>query len=265
MQVMRLEKLVKLLEDQQDRAQAQRTRLEHRIAQLEVSLREKNKNSNRYVIMNKYNSRIPPLSTVDDRPSRAFSCESMLLEASTPTFHLVDPLHSEKRSGSWRHRYRHISSSKTPDLASRLFDVSQCNKLAKFYISDLYQTTSDKEETFVCEQCRREANVVFRDNMVRCVRERNHRRPIRQSLYGWLMGSSALEAFGEPTSNLNKCNNGLSSSEEDANCFFRIVKPYVVRNDEQNRSRRPRCRRGPQYYQHRCRFSKRSLYGTSPP
>ncbi|XP_018361180.1 PREDICTED: synaptonemal complex protein 1-like [Trachymyrmex cornetzi] len=48
MQVMRLEKLVKLLEDQQDRAQAQRTRLEHRIAQLEVSLREKTKNdSNR--------------------------------------------------------------------------------------------------------------------------------------------------------------------------------------------------------------------------
>ncbi|CAL1678078.1 unnamed protein product [Lasius platythorax] len=46
MQVMRLEKLVKLLEDQQDRAQAQRTRLEHRIAQLEVSLREKS-NSNR--------------------------------------------------------------------------------------------------------------------------------------------------------------------------------------------------------------------------
>ncbi|XP_070518827.1 paramyosin [Cardiocondyla obscurior] len=46
MQVMRLEKLVKLLEDQQDRAQAQRTRLEHRIAQLEVSLREKSRNDN---------------------------------------------------------------------------------------------------------------------------------------------------------------------------------------------------------------------------
>ncbi|XP_070167929.1 putative leucine-rich repeat-containing protein DDB_G0290503 [Polyergus mexicanus] len=45
MQVMRLEKLVKLLEDQQDRAQAQRTRLEHRIAQLEISLREKNNNN----------------------------------------------------------------------------------------------------------------------------------------------------------------------------------------------------------------------------
>ncbi|XP_011145375.2 uncharacterized protein LOC105186690 [Harpegnathos saltator] len=47
MQVMRLEKLVKLLEDQQDRAQAQRTRLEHRIAQLEMNLRDKAKNSNR--------------------------------------------------------------------------------------------------------------------------------------------------------------------------------------------------------------------------
>ncbi|XP_076222323.1 uncharacterized protein LOC116427622 [Nomia melanderi] len=38
MQIMRLEKMVKLMEDQQDRAQAQRTRLENRIAQLEVAL-----------------------------------------------------------------------------------------------------------------------------------------------------------------------------------------------------------------------------------
>ncbi|XP_014483292.1 PREDICTED: myosin-2 heavy chain-like [Dinoponera quadriceps] len=55
MQVMRLEKLVKLLEDQQDRAQAQRTRLEHRIAQLEMSLRDKTKNGNWYV-SSEYNS-----------------------------------------------------------------------------------------------------------------------------------------------------------------------------------------------------------------
>ncbi|XP_015429210.1 PREDICTED: golgin subfamily A member 3-like [Dufourea novaeangliae] len=38
MQIMRLEKMVKLMEDQQDRAQAQRTRLENRIAQLELAL-----------------------------------------------------------------------------------------------------------------------------------------------------------------------------------------------------------------------------------
>ncbi|XP_076681239.1 uncharacterized protein LOC143375725 [Andrena cerasifolii] len=38
LQIMRLEKMVKLMEDQQDRAQAQRTRLENRIAQLELAL-----------------------------------------------------------------------------------------------------------------------------------------------------------------------------------------------------------------------------------
>ncbi|CAL7938662.1 unnamed protein product [Xylocopa violacea] len=38
LQIMRLEKMVKLMEDHQDRAQAQRTRLENRIAQLELAL-----------------------------------------------------------------------------------------------------------------------------------------------------------------------------------------------------------------------------------
>nr|XP_012144104.1 PREDICTED: myosin heavy chain, clone 203-like [Megachile rotundata] len=37
-QIMRLEKMVKLMEDQQDRAQAQRTRFENRIAQLELAI-----------------------------------------------------------------------------------------------------------------------------------------------------------------------------------------------------------------------------------
>ena len=44
---MRLEKMVKLMEDHQDRAQAQRTRLENRIAQLELAL-QRNKEQ-RYV------------------------------------------------------------------------------------------------------------------------------------------------------------------------------------------------------------------------
>ncbi|XP_012287139.1 CAP-Gly domain-containing linker protein 1 isoform X1 [Orussus abietinus] len=42
-QVMRLEKVVKQMEEQQDRAQAQRTRLENRIAQLELTLQERSK------------------------------------------------------------------------------------------------------------------------------------------------------------------------------------------------------------------------------
>ena len=46
MQVIQLEKMVKQMEEQQDRAQAQRTRLETRIAQLELAAKEKNQ---RYV------------------------------------------------------------------------------------------------------------------------------------------------------------------------------------------------------------------------
>ena len=46
MQVMQLEKMVKQMEEQQDRAQALRTRLEHRIAQLEMAAKGKN---HRYV------------------------------------------------------------------------------------------------------------------------------------------------------------------------------------------------------------------------
>lgn len=47
LQVMRLEKMVKLMEDQQDRAQAQRTRLENRIAQLELALQKNKEHRNK--------------------------------------------------------------------------------------------------------------------------------------------------------------------------------------------------------------------------
>ncbi|XP_076761882.1 uncharacterized protein LOC143429915 [Xylocopa sonorina] len=47
LQIMRLEKMVKLMEDHQDRAQAQRTRLENRIAQLELAL-QRNKEQRDY-------------------------------------------------------------------------------------------------------------------------------------------------------------------------------------------------------------------------
>ncbi|XP_031770917.1 myosin heavy chain, non-muscle-like isoform X3 [Apis florea] len=48
LQIMRLEKMVKLMEDHQDRAQAQRTRLENRIAQLELAL-QRNKEQRDYI------------------------------------------------------------------------------------------------------------------------------------------------------------------------------------------------------------------------
>lgn len=238
---MRLEKLVKMLEDQQDRAQAQRTRLEHRIAQLEVSLREKNKSdSNRYV-MRKY-LRTPRSDTIDSKLSRALSCDSRraLLEAPASTFHLVDS-HSRERSGF--SRYQPVSPAKSTDYPLR-----------KFNVNDWCRVSSDKEKVFTCEQCRREINGKFRDGMIRR-HVKEHHVPIRRSLYGWLMDCTAVEAFGEPTNSLNKIYNGRSSSEEDADCFFRIVDPFVVR-DRNKKSRRRRERY--------CRFSKRSFQDASP-
>jgi len=235
---MRLEKLVKLLEDQQDRAQAQRTRLEHRIAQLEVSLREKKSDSNRYV-MRKYLC-TPRSDIIDDKLSRALSCDSRraLLEASLPTFHLVN---SRSRQRSGFSRYQHVSPAKSTDYPPR-----------KLYVNDWCRISSNKKKAFICEQCRREINGKFQGDIIRHVKE--HHVPIRRSLYSWLMDCSALEAFGEPTNGLNKIYNGRSSSEEDADCFFRIVDPFVVHD----RSRKLR-RRG-----RHCRFLRRSLHDAFP-
>jgi len=214
MQVMRLEKLVKLLEDQQDRAQAQRTRLEHRIAQLEVSLREKSRSdSNRYV-MRKYLRK--PRSSTNDRLPRAFSCESKraFLEASTP----------------YQYFSRHVPPTKSLDSPPR-----------KFHFNDWYRASSDKE-AFICEQCRREVNEKFRRDVIHHVENRR----IGGSLYGWLMDSSALETFGEPTSRLNKFYGELSF-EEDADCFAdEIVNSIVVRDNAKGCNKKSR-------HEHYCR------------
>lgn len=241
---MRLEKLVKLLEDQQDRAQAQRTRLEHRIAQLEVSLREKN-NSNRYV-MRKYSDGKPRSNIIDDELPRAFSCDSCkskraLLKASMP-LRLIDS-RSCQRSGLSHHQYHHTSPIKSSFLSPE-----------EFYLNDWRRVFSHKEEAFVCEQCQRETNEKFKRDIICHIED--HQVPIRESIYGWLMDSSALEAFGEPTIGLNRFHNRHSSFKKDTDCFFRIVDPLINYDNEESRNRKSRRRR--------CsRFSKRFLHNTS--
>lgn len=230
---MRLEKLVKLLEDQQDRAQAQRTRLEHRIAQLEVSLREKSRNdSNRYV-MRKY-FRKPRSSVNNNGLSRAFSCESerTLLKTSAP----------------YRYFSRRVSPTKSSDRPPR-----------EFSLNDWYRVSSDKEEAFVCEQCRRKVNEKFRSDVIRS-HVGNPR--VRRSLYGWLMDSSVLEAFGEPTSRLNEFHGELSS-EEDVDCLYEIVNPIAVRNNAKYCNRDPRRYREQHYCQYRSRLPRQSLHDVS--
>lgn len=248
MQVMRLEKLVKLLEDQQDRAQAQRTRLEHRIAQLEINLREKN-NNNRYV-MKKYSNGKPRSNIIDDKLSRVFSCESKqaLMKASMPTFRLIDS-RSCDRSESSHYQYYHTSPIKNPFFAPE-----------EFYLDDCRRASSDNEEAFVCEQCQHATNEKFKHGIIRHVKD--HQVPIRESLYSWLMDSSALEAFGEPTIGLNNFHNRHNSFEKDTDCFFRIVDPVINRDNEEGRSRKSHRRRE-QYCRRYSRFSKRFLHNTS--
>lgn len=248
MQVMRLEKLVKLLEDQQDRAQAQRTRLEHRIAQLEINLREKN-NNNRYV-MKKYSDGKPRSNIIDDKLSRPFSCESKraLMKASMPTFRLIDS-RSCDRSESSHYRYYHTSPIKNPFFAPE-----------EFYLDDCRRASSDNEEAFVCEQCQHATNEKFKHDIIRHVKD--HQVPIRESLYGWLMDSSALEAFGEPTIGLNDFHNQHNSFEKDPDCFFRIVDPVINRHNEEGRNRKSHRRRE-QYCRRYSPFSKRFLHNTS--
>lgn len=245
MQVMQLEKLVKLLEDQQDRAQAQRTRLEHRIAQLEVSLRDKTKNSNRYVI-SECNSRKSDRSyVVDDRVSRALPRESerALLEESTPTFRLINP-HPRKRLEFPRYLYRGVSPSKSLNPPPSSIAASYRSKSARFHVDDWCCTCSDKEEAFICERCRREAGEKFKGDTVYQI-ERDRHDLTRKSLYGWLMGSSTLES---------------GTTDDNADCFFRIVSPGVARDDVWDRSRESRDRRR----QYCSRSSRRFLYGTFP-
>lgn len=235
MQVMRLEQVVKLLENQQDRAQAQRTRLEYRIAQLEVRLQEKNKDGNRYVT-NKYDLiRSPRSSSVGDkrRLSRALSCESSsqaLLE--TPTYRLVDSRLRGRSGFSTRYRYRRVLPAKSADLRPRI-SGSRRDKSVKFYPNNWTRVSSDKEEAFICEQCRRESKEKFRIDDAICRRKRDRRDLARKSLYGWLVGSSPPPAFGKFASDLKNTLN--ITLEDNANYVFTIR--Y---DDEQDRRRESR-------------------------
>lgn len=242
MQVMRLEKLVKLLEDQQDRAQAQRTRLEHRIAQLEMSLRDKTKNVNRYVT-NENSHKSDRSYIVNNQVLRILPHESKraLLKESIPMFRLVNP-RPRKRLGFRRYLYRRIRPSKNLNLPLTSIAASYRSKSALFHVDDWHHVSSDMEEVFICEQCRRETNEKFKGDTFRQV-ERDRHDSIRKSLYGCVMRSSALES---------------GTTDDNADCFFKIVSPCVVRDDGWDRSRESRHHR----QQHFGCSSRRSLYGT---
>ncbi|KAG7203744.1 hypothetical protein KM043_013768 [Ampulex compressa] len=131
LQIMRLEKMVKLMEDQQDRAQAQRTRLENRIAQLEHDI-QRNK-EHRYV------GEIAP-SMLDPPP--AFS----RLETSSRARSFHDRRSFDPRFLRRFSRIRGLASArKNPQLSSKSFSGA-CR-------------SSDEDLVYVCESCRRQERV----------------------------------------------------------------------------------------------------------
>lgn len=151
---------MKLLEDQQDRAQAQRTRLEHRIAQLEVSLREKNGNSSNGYVMRKYLRRPRRSSTDDDGKPRALTCESRRSSdtVASSSFHFGNSLSRKISLRSPPRRYRRRVSPAKSRHANR--------PSIRFCVNNTYRTSTDAEEAFICKQCQREVNEQFERDII---------------------------------------------------------------------------------------------------
>ncbi|XP_078036618.1 uncharacterized protein LOC144469824 [Augochlora pura] len=138
MQVMRLEKMVKLMEDQQDHAQAQRTRLENRIAQLEIALQRTK--DQRYV---RNELSIPDNSqTVDDQSHYSNSDQNLSQHSSLSNCY---PYHNPYGSVIKR------SDAVLSTIASQT-DINQSYDDHKVVSQ---QSSVDEEPFYLCERCRR--------------------------------------------------------------------------------------------------------------
>ena len=141
LQIMRLEKMVKLMEDHQDRAQAQRTRLENRIAQLELTL-QRNKEQ-RYVREQSSSSIKFHMETEQDRLSQDYISDSdQILSKDSfnlPSFNQHDSIsrESEFLSATGPSQIHHRQLHNYGDYIQR-------------------QTSSDEDQPYICERCRQE-------------------------------------------------------------------------------------------------------------
>ncbi|KAK1130240.1 hypothetical protein K0M31_018379 [Melipona bicolor] len=143
LQIMRLEKMVKLMEDHQDRAQAQRTRLENRIAQLELTL-QRNKEQ-RYVGEQSSSSIKFHVETEQDRLSQDYiyiSDSDQILSKDSfnlPSFNQHDSIsrRSEFLSATGSSQIDHRQLHNYEDYTQR-------------------HTSSDEDQPYICERCRQE-------------------------------------------------------------------------------------------------------------
>lgn len=143
--------MVKLMEDQQDRAQAQRTRLENRIADLQHEL-QKNKEQ-RYVGEKSSFTKFPSDSDHDKSSQDYFSDSDQtqlqyISDACSPSHQNQHDLITKK-------------SDTLPDTITSQTD-NQPSHTYKEYSSQ--QTSSDEERPYICNKCREELTYLKKDD-----------------------------------------------------------------------------------------------------
>ncbi|XP_043492389.1 interaptin-like [Polistes fuscatus] len=241
MQILRLEKIVKQMEDHQDHAQAQRTRLENRIAQLELALQEKSKD-HRYVRERSSSSMSKSNATKNDHDKKSFSklshnYKGALLRPMMPsnlrrslTLHSSSPIKSPSmmirncnrttRSSSLIRTNRQIKSNK-------LFPLSKSDSKTREYIDD--------DKTYICKRCRHEERGRFREPIFLLANQNIHsNNEIRESLYNWLIDSTELEIVDNLPEGFNSsslCSDSLSSLEERLQFSNVIDDSHIKRNE----------------------------------
>lgn len=123
-QIMRLGKMVKLMEEQQDRAQAQRTRFENRIAQLELIIQRSKEQ--RYV-----------------------------REKSSPKYRVDSEQDTLQDYYSDSERVLLQNSRSIPLQNNFVYDYENGGSR---------QTSSDEDQPYICERCRREIETLDQDD-----------------------------------------------------------------------------------------------------
>lgn len=237
MQVLRLEKIVKQMEDHQDHAQAQRTRLENRIAQLELALQEKNKDQ-RYVRERSSLSMSKSNSTKNDHDQRSFSKLShnykgaLLRPMMPPTLQRSLTLHSSPRSLSTvrqdHHNTRSSSLIRNQETKSKFFPFSKSDsKTREFFVSN-------EDKTYICKRCRHEEQR-FQEPIFWLANRKNPNNEIRESLYNWLLDSTELEIVNNlPEFNSSSSYGGSLSSLEEKLQFSNAAHSHVKHNTSEN-------------------------------
>lgn len=173
LQIMRLEKMVKLMEDHQDRAQAQRTRLENRIAQLELTL-QRNKEQ-RYVREQSSSSIKFHVETEQDRLSQDYISDSDQI-LSKDSFNLP----SFNQHDSINRRSEFLSATSPSQIHHR--------QLHNYGDYTQQQTSSDEDQPYICERCRQET---FAEKNELCLS--NSIENIDEFSRNWLPNASSLE------------------------------------------------------------------------